>query len=297
MNLNDKKNETPAIEFRNVFLGYEEKDALSDLSFVLNHGEMIFLTGESGSGKSVLLKLAMGLIKPDEGKIFIDGREIELLDEETLLGIRGNFMGIVFQEDSLFSGLSVFDNVAFRLVEHNWEDEAIEKAVREILEFVGLEEIEDDLPEELSGGMKRRLEIARAIVGWPRIMLFDEPTQGLDPVTATQILNLVLRSRDVLGITSIYVTKKMHEIDYLSSFIARTNDVGEVVYIEGKPKTKVILLKEGEKFFEGNGKDFFTNREPAILNMTHIPDDTELSDYYAPDPWDKKRRPKERILY
>lgn len=297
METNNKKAEIPAIEFRNVFLGFEERDVLVDLSFTLNHGEMIFITGESGSGKSVLLKLAMGLIKSDEGEIFVEGREIEMLCEDALLDIRGNSMGIVFQEDSLFSGLSVFDNVAYRLDEHNWRDEDIEKAVREILWFVGLEDFEDELPEELSGGMKRRLEIARAIVGWPRIMLFDEPTQGLDPVTATQILNLVLRSRDLLGISSIYVTKKMHEIEYLSSFIAKTDETGEVVYEEGKSKTNVILLKKGEKFFEGSSKEFFSSREPDVLNMTHISDETELSNYYTPDPWDKTRRPKERILY
>jgi phospholipid/cholesterol/gamma-HCH transport system ATP-binding protein len=163
-------NSLPAIEFRNVSLSFDDNPALTDVSFRLERGEMIFLTGVSGSGKSVLLRLAVGLLKPDAGQIFIEGREIETLDETDLLAIRGGLMGIVFQEDSLFSGLSVYDNVAYRPQEHGWDEESIEKAVTEVLQFVGLQGEEQKLPEELSGGMKRRLEIARALIGWPRIM-------------------------------------------------------------------------------------------------------------------------------
>src|SRR5688500_8508054 len=132
-------NQWPAVEFRNVCLSFDGTPALVDVSFKLEQGEMLFLTGISGSGKSVLLRLAMGLLKPDAGQIFIDGREIETLDETELLAIRGGLMGMVFQEDSLFTGLTVYENAAYRLKEHGWHDEEIESAVAEALRFVGLE--------------------------------------------------------------------------------------------------------------------------------------------------------------
>ena len=192
----------PAIEFRNVSLSFEDRLALNDISFTLNQGEMIFLTGISGSGKSVLLRLAMGLLKPDSGQIFIEGREIENLSESELIDIRGELMGLVFQEDSLFTGLPVYENAAYRLEEHGWSEEEIDRAVREVLQFVGLEGEEEKFPEELSGGMKRRLEIARALIGWPRIMLFDEPTMSLDPLAALKVLDLVIRARDINHMSS-----------------------------------------------------------------------------------------------
>jgi phospholipid/cholesterol/gamma-HCH transport system ATP-binding protein len=188
--------ESPAIEFRNVSISFDDKPALLDINFELGLGEMIMLTGASSSGKSVLLHLAIGLLKPDSGQIFIDRREIEALDESELLAIRGGMMGMVFQEDSLFSGLTVYENAAYRLEEHGWTEEEIEKAVSEVLRFVSLEGEEEKLPEELSGGMKRRLEIARALIGWPSIMLFDEPTMFLDPIVAVQVLDLIMRARD-----------------------------------------------------------------------------------------------------
>src|SRR5882762_1092794 len=203
--------ESPAIEFRNVSLSFDDKPVLIDISLRLAHGEMIILTGISGSGKSVILHLAIGLLKPDSGQIFIEGREIEMMDESELLAIRGGSMGMVFQEDSLFTGLTVYENAAYRLEEHGWSEEEIEKAVSEVLAFVGLKGEEDKLPEELSGGMKRRLEFARALIGWPRIMLFDEPTMSLDPIAAIKVLDLLLCARDIKKISSLYVTKKIYE--------------------------------------------------------------------------------------
>ncbi|HET6668934.1 MAG TPA: ATP-binding cassette domain-containing protein, partial [Pyrinomonadaceae bacterium] len=208
----------PAIEFRHVSLSFDSQPALVDISFKLEQGEMIFLTGVSGSGKSVLLRLAMGLLKPDGGQIFIDGREIETLTESELLAIRGGLMGMVFQEDSLFTGLRVYENAAYRLEEHGWTEVEIRKAVADVLNFVDLQGEENKFPEELSGGMKRRLEIARALIGWPRIMLFDEPTMSLDPLVAVQVLDLVIRARDINHISSLYVTKKIYEIPQLANF-------------------------------------------------------------------------------
>jgi len=201
-------NESPAIEFRNVSLSFDDKPALVNASFQLSRGEMIVITGVSGSGKSALLHLAAGLLKPDSGQIFVEGREVELLDEPDLLAIRSNKMGIVFQEDSLFTGMTVYENAAYRLEEHGWPEDQIDKVVREALKYVGLDGEEETFPEELSGGMKRRLEIARALIGWPSIMLYDEPTMGLDPVVAVQVLDLLIRARDINKISSLYVTKK-----------------------------------------------------------------------------------------
>jgi phospholipid/cholesterol/gamma-HCH transport system ATP-binding protein len=269
----------PAIEFRNVFLSFDEHQVLHDVSFTLGQGEMLVVTGVSGSGKSVLLRLAMGLLKPDSGQIFIEGREIEDLNESQLLPIRGGLMGMVFQEDSLFTGLPVYENAAYRLEEHGWSEAAIERAVAEVLRFVGLEGEEQKFPEELSGGMKRRLEIARALIGWPRIMLFDEPTMSLDPLAALKVLDLVIRARDVNHISSLYVTKKTYELDYLA------ND-----------KTRVMMLEDGRVVFCGTVKEFKTSELPAIRELV-TPDDHDHSrDPYFADPWDKDRRPSEAIL-
>src|SRR5512132_398476 len=236
----------PVLEFRNVSIAYNDKPALVDLNFKLYQGEMILLTGESGSGKSVLLRLAMGLQKPDCGQIFVGDREIETLDESELLAIRGGLMGMVFQEDSLFNGLTVYENAAYRLEEHGWSEEKIEKAVGEVLHFVGLNGEEEKLPEELSGGMKRRLEIARALIGWPRIMLFDEPTMSLDPLAALRVLDLIIRARDINHISSLYVTKKIHELPYLANFRAETGAGGNITTVEASraklPRTRVIVL-------------------------------------------------------
>jgi len=248
MAMETETNIIPAIEFRDVSLSFDEKRVLSDINFKLERGEMIFITGVSGSGKSLLLRLAMALENPDSGRILIEGQDVGLLDETELLQIRGNRMGIVFQEDSLFTGLTVYENVAFRFDERRVPSAETEKAVMEVLRFVGLHEAAEKLPFELSGGMRRRLEIARALIGWPSIMLFDEPASGLDPLTAIQVLDLIVRARDVYGISSLYVTKKLDEIPYLATHRARQTDRG--VIIEEAPNTRasrarVIVLDAG----------------------------------------------------
>ena len=269
----------PAIEFRNVFFSFDDHQVLHDISFKLECGDMLVVTGVSGSGKSVLLRLAMGLLKPDSGQIFIEGREIENLNESDLLDIRGGLMGMVFQEDSLFTGLPVYENAAYRLEEHGWTEEEIERAVAEVLRFVGLDGEEQKFPEELSGGMKRRLEIARALIGWPRIMLFDEPTMSLDPLAALKVLDLVIRARDINHVSSLYVTKKIYELDYLA------ND-----------KTRVMVLKDGRVVFSGYVQEFKTSELPAIKELLALDHHDHSKDPYFTNPWDKDRRPAETIL-
>ena len=289
-----------AIEFRNVSLSFDDRVVLKDISFTLNEGEMIFLTGLSGSGKSVLLRLAMGLLKPDSGQIFVDGREIDDLNESELLSMRGGLMGMVFQEDSLFTGVPVFENAAYRLEEHGWSAEEIERAVSEVLRFVGLDGEEEKFPEELSGGMKRRLEIARALIGWPRIMLFDEPTMSLDPLAALKVLDLVIRARDINHISSLYVSKKIHEIHYLANFCATTGASGEVEIIEASPtslpKARIIVLQDGRIVFDGSAEEFGKSELKAIKDLAALDHHEHSKDPYFLNPWDKRRRPAETIL-
>lgn len=292
--------DVPAIEFVNVSLTFGEKRVLHDINFRLKHGEMNFITGESGSGKSALLRLAVGLVRPDEGQIFIDGREIERLDEDELLAIRGGLMGMVFQEEALFTGMSVYDNVAYRLAEHGWSEEETERAVREVLSFVGLERDAESFPDELSGGMKRRVELARALIGWPSIMFYDEPASGLDPLLATQILDLIICARDIHGITSLYVTKELHEIPYLATHRAEKGQDGNAIISEADadqlPVTKVLLLEDGEIVWKGDHAEFQTSALPVVEHFVHPETGARMANFYIPDPWSKKRRPKEEIL-
>lgn len=289
-----------ALEFRNVSLSFDEKKVLSDIDLKLERGEMIFITGVSGSGKSVLLRLAIALERPDSGQVIIEGQDLALLDEAELLEVRGNRMGIVFQDDSLFTGMTVYDNVAYRLVEHGVEEKETEQAVREVLEFVGLQRDAEKLPEELSGGMRRRLEIARALVGWPSIMLFDEPASGLDPLTAIQVLDLIVRARDIHGISSLYVTKKLDEIPYLATHRARSSAAGVVIEDTGPqlaaPRTSVIVLDRGEIVFRGSAAEFQASSLPAVTLLTNAESGAPMSDFFTPDPWDKTRHPAEKIL-
>jgi phospholipid/cholesterol/gamma-HCH transport system ATP-binding protein len=288
-----------AIEFRNVSISFDDQPALVDINFKLRHGGMIILTGESGSGKSVLVRLAMGLLKPEAGQIFVDGQDIGFLSESELLAIRGGLMGMVFQEDSLFTGLSVYDNVAYRLDEHGWSEKDIEKAVKEVLHFVGLDGEDQKLPEELSGGMKRRLEIARALVGWPSIMLFDEPTMSLDPIVALQVLDLVIRARDMNHISSVYVTKKPMEIPYLTNYVAarRGNEI-TVVGARGDelPDIAIVVLELGRIVFNGNLQAFQSSELPSVKRMLTLDSPAYQMAGYVKDPWDKSRVPRDKLL-
>ena len=290
---NEVSAEAPAVEFRHVSLSFDGRPALSDVSFVLRRGQMICVTGASGSGKSVLLRLAIGFYKPDSGQIFVGGREIQGLGEDELLAIRGWLMGIVFQEESLFTGMSVYDNAAYRLAEHGWGEAETEQGVREALRFVGLEGDIDKLPEELSGGMRRRLEIARAFIGWPPIMLFDEPTSGLDPLNEGQVLDLVIRARDLRGISSILVTKQLHQIPYLATH--RAVEVAGGVEVRPAAGTeaadvRVLFLHEGRVAFLGTPDQFFRVTDPAVTYMTRAGAAPRPPGTYVADPWGRSRR-------
>jgi phospholipid/cholesterol/gamma-HCH transport system ATP-binding protein len=265
--------EVPAVEFRHVSLSFGEVQVLSDISFKLNHGETLIITGEHESGKTVLLHLANGLLSPDKGEIFIEGKHIEKMSEDELLQIRGHSICLVFQENALFTSLNVYDNVAFRLREQGWDEEEVDKAVYELLLFVHLEESMGKYYEELSVGMRRRLEIARGLVGWPPIMLFDEPTSGLDPVNTKQILNLILGARDIHKVSLIYVTKELWEIYYLDTHYVEKDDDGSISVKERDKQhprnTDVLVLEQGSIVFLGKPGEFKNSELPAVLNLIH----------------------------
>jgi phospholipid/cholesterol/gamma-HCH transport system ATP-binding protein len=285
---------TPAIEFRNVSLSFDETQALKDVSFKLWPGQMIVITGLSLSGKSVLLHLAIGLLEADDGEILIEGRAIKALNEEELLKVRSSRMGMVFQEDTLFTSLSVYENTAYRLTEHGWSDDDTDRAVGEILRFVGLERDVDKLPEELSIGMRRRLEIARALAGWPPIMLYDEPTSGLDPLTARQVLDLVIRARDIHNITSLYVTKELRQIKYLAGHYAARDEAGVISVRKGDApqlcRMKVMVLESGKIAFLGDPDEFETSSLPAVAQLTRPTGGMRFTDSYIADPWSNARK-------
>lgn len=282
----------PILEFRNVTVGFAADPVLQNVSFSLARGEMICITGASASGKSVLLRLAGGLLRPDSGDVLVEGRSICRLSEEELLALRGDMMGIVFQGEALFTGLSVYENTAYRMADRGRDEAEIQRSVREILRFVGLDGEQNRLPEELSGGMRRRLEFARALVGWPRIMLYDEPTEGLDPLNATQLLDLIINARDVYGASSLLVTKNLEEIPYLASHRA-VRSTREMLSIrdECSPVVSVMVLERGRVAFFGSPAEFATNLSPAVTYLTQAENGTVLSEFYTPDPWRKRKVP------
>lgn len=288
-----------ALELRDVSLSFDERPVLRNVNLKLARGEMVFITGVSGSGKTVLMHLAMGLEQPDSGKIIVAGTDLGELTEPELCIVRGQRMGMVFQEDSLFTGMTVYDNAAFRMVEQGVAEEKVDQAVREVLEFVGLQRDADKFPAELSGGMRRRLEIARALIGWPSIMLFDEPASGLDPITAIQVLDLIMRARDVFGISSLYVTKKLDEISYLATHRAKIS-AGQVLIEEPAsndlPRSRVVVLDAGTIVFDGSVAEFETSSLPEVTRLTKAETETPAPNFVTSDPWDKKRQPRERVL-
>jgi phospholipid/cholesterol/gamma-HCH transport system ATP-binding protein len=279
-----------AIEFRNVTVSFDGKRGLDEVSFCLRKGAMICITGASGSGKSALLRVASGLLTFDSGDVLIDGQSIGGIDEQGLLSLRGELMAIVFQEQSLFTGMTVYDNTAYRLDEHGWPQEDTERAVQEVLQFVGLENEMDKLPEELSVGMGRRLEFARALVGWPKIMLFDEATSGLDPINARAMLDLMIRARDIHLISCLYVTKEIHEIPYLARHIAGKAHSGEIQIRQVQSNddiedVSVMVLARGSVVFRGTASEFQSTSLEAVTGLTHPPSGAPPSDKYIADPW------------
>ena len=253
--VDDRDRAIPAIEFRDVHLAFDDRKVLDGLTFKVMKGETKIILGGSGCGKSTTIKLVLGLLKPDAGQILVDGEDITHFNEVQMMRVRKK-IGMIFQEGALFDSLSVYDNVAFRLHEQGVPEEEVEPEVRRMLRFVNLEDAIDKMPIELSGGMRRRVGIARALVGDPKIVMFDEPTAGLDPPTARTICELAMKLRDLEDVSSIFVTHEMNNLHYLSSEYAVVNDAGDVVFEkEGErlclTNTKVMMMRDGKPIFHG----------------------------------------------
>ena len=256
-----------AIVFENVELIFENKPVLDGISFRLPHGETKAIFGTAGAGKSTILKLALGLLKPDSGRIFVLGEDITEMKENRLSELRRR-VGIVFQESALFDSLNVRENVAFRLMEEGkTPEEQIDHSVREALSFVELENTIDMLPSELSGGMRRRVAIARAIITKPEVLLYDSPTGGLDPITSTNIIELLVKQRDVYKTSSLLVTHRLQD-----AFVMATHcfDRGSGHMKELPPGSKAevpmsfLILRDGKVIFDGDARELAQTQDEYI---------------------------------
>jgi phospholipid/cholesterol/gamma-HCH transport system ATP-binding protein len=258
-----------ALEVRHVTLAFEDKPVLADVSFQVARGETLVLLGVAASGKSVLLKLLLGLLKPDSGQVLVEGQDIVPLSERQLDTVRRR-MGIVFQEGALFDSLSVFENVAYRLREDGESDEEVlEQRVREVLGFVEMEQAIEKMPAELSGGMRRRVAIARAIVNNPSIMLYDSPTAGLDPVTSHTINILLAKLRDIGHVSAVMVTHRLQDAFVMSNFVYSQQEQSLVpVRSNGgahlSAPTRFLILREGGVYFLGDAGELTATRDPYL---------------------------------
>jgi phospholipid/cholesterol/gamma-HCH transport system ATP-binding protein len=263
-----------AIEFRDVHLAFDDHVVLDGVSFTVRRGETKIILGRSGGGKSTAIRLVLGLLKPDSGQILIDGVDITHYTEDEMMEVRKK-IGMVFQEGALFDSLSVYENVAYRLREQGVIDEdEVEAEVHRMLRFVDLEDAIDKMPIELSGGMRRRVGIARALVGDPEIVLFDEPTAGLDPPTARTMCELAIKLRDLHDVSSIFVTHEMNNLRYLSSEYATVNENGEVLYEKEGEKlclinTEVLMFRDGKIIFSGSDEKLRASRDEYIQRFIH----------------------------
>lgn len=254
------------IVFEDVHLAFERNQVLQGISFNLRRGETKILLGIAGSGKSTILKLALGLLKPDQGRIFVLGHEVSAMPEQDLFDLRRT-IGMVFQESALFDSLTVKDNVAYRLREEHVPEEEISARVLEALRFVELEQTVDKFPSELSGGMRRRVGIARAIITHPEVLLYDSPTGGLDPITSTRIIELVVKQRDVQKTSALLVTHRLQDAFTLAthSWDAEHNQMRSLE--PGSPintNTTFMLMRDGKVIFDGTAPELGQSRDTYI---------------------------------
>jgi phospholipid/cholesterol/gamma-HCH transport system ATP-binding protein len=262
-----KQQGSEAIRFENVTLAFDDKVVLDDISFRLPHGETKAIFGVAGSGKSTILKLALGLMKPDSGHIYVLGQDVTEMSENALFDLRRQ-IGMVFQESALFDSRTVRENVAFRLMEEGKvPEEEIERRVREALSFVELERTVDMFPSELSGGMRRRVAIARAIVTQPEILLYDSPTGGLDPVTSTTIVELIVKQRDVYKTSSLMVTHRLQDAFIMATHYFDRNANKMLPLPKGvhcEVPLAFLILRDGKVIFDGDIDELAKTRDEYI---------------------------------
>ena len=251
-----------------VSLAFDDKVILKDVSFTLLSGHTKIMLGASGAGKSITLKIILGLLKPDGGVIWVNGERVDQLTEERMMVVRAD-VGMVFQEGALFDSLTVRENVGYRLYEEtDMPLTAIDTRVREVLGFIGLAEFIDRMPAELSGGQRRRVAIARAMASKPRILLYDEPTTGLDPITATTVDDEIIKLRDLENVSSIIVTHQLRDAFYVATHTAVRDEKGEISIVAADAKkerqAEFLMLREGVLAFEGDADALRRSDEPYI---------------------------------
>lgn len=259
------------IVFDRVRLGFNEGDVLKGLSLEVKPRETLVLLGETGTGKTLSLKLAAGLLKANSGSVRVLGKELESMRERELLKFRRD-IGFVFQEGALFDSMTVADNVAYRLREDRVAEEQIEPRVREALRFVELEHAYDRLPSELSGGMRRRVSIARALISQPQIVLYDSPTAGLDPVTSQTIITLILRLRDSFGVTAMLATHRLQDGFAMANFhfdpqtkrVVRNPHTASGKLECGDTDTRFVVMREGRVYFEGEPEELANSQDKYL---------------------------------
>jgi phospholipid/cholesterol/gamma-HCH transport system ATP-binding protein len=259
------------ITFLDVHMGFDEGEILGGISFQVRPRETLVLLGETGTGKTLTLKLAAGLLLPLSGTINVLGKEVSEMPERELLNFRRQ-IGFVFQEGALFDSLTVADNVAYRLREERADEEEIEQRVQEVLRFVELEHTLDLFPPELSGGMRRRVSIARALIDRPPIVLYDSPTAGLDPITSQTIIALILRLRDVYGVTAMLATHRLQDGFALANY-RFDPETKRVVHLGGQNGaagasrvggTRFMVLRDGQIYFEGTPEEIANSQDTYL---------------------------------
>lgn len=261
-----------AIEFDRVSLAFDDHVVLKDLSFTVPKGDMRILFGASGAGKSVILKLALGLLRPDSGEIRVNGQRVDQMAERDLLKMRSD-IGMVFQENALFDSLTVAENVGFRLhEERQLSDEQIDARIDEVLGFVGLREFADRMPSALSGGQRRRVGIARAMASKPQLLLFDDPITGLDPLIATTIDDEIVKLRDLEDVTTFVVTHQIRDAFYIAEHkVVTTNGKVEVVKEDASkvPGVEFMVLKGGSIMFQGTASELLAAKDPYLVEYLY----------------------------
>ena len=261
----------PAITFQDVWVGFDEGQVLRGVTFQVQERETLILLGETGTGKTLTLKMAAGLLAPNSGSVVVLGNEISEMSEVELLPFRRK-IGFVFQEGALFDSMTVGENVAYRLREDRVAEEEIESRVLEVLRFVELEHTVDMLPSELSGGMKRRVSIARALINQPPIVLYDSPTAGLDPVTSQTIIRLILRLRDVYGVTALLATHRLQDGFALANFhfdpetkrVVPNSQNGNGAAATNAARTRFLVYRDGGIYFEGEPGEIACSEDPYL---------------------------------
>ena len=266
--------ETPMVVFDRVSLAFDDQVVLRELSFTVARGSMRIMLGASGAGKSVVLKLILGLIRPDSGHIYVNGRCIDNLPERELLQVRAD-MGMSFQEIALFDSLSVAGNVGYRLYEEtDMPDADVERRVTEVLQFIGLADLGNRLPSELSGGQRRRVAIARAMAARPALLLLDDPTTGLDPIIATTVDDEIVKLRDLEQVTSVVVTHQIRDAFYVATHRAVRGADGGIQIVEttggDDAATDFLVLYDGRIHFEGSAAELLATRDAYVRELMEM---------------------------